>query len=134
MAIELNMDLSVQSHHYPSSLHRCYKTYRNDYLRVIKQLFKKQYYITMKSHTVNHKQSEAVIQRYSVKKGVLKNIVKFTGKHLCYSLLSNKVAGLRRVWYGCFPVNFAKSLRTLFLIKHLRWMLLNDVLSFKIFP
>ena len=29
------------------------------------------------------------------KKGVLKNFTKFTGKHLCQSLLFNKIAGLR---------------------------------------
>ena len=31
----------------------------------------------------------------SMKKGVLKNFTKFTGKHLCQSLFFNKVAGLR---------------------------------------
>ena len=35
----------------------------------------------------------AVVQRCSVKKGVLKNFEKFTGKHLCQSLFFNKVAG-----------------------------------------
>ena len=30
-----------------------------------------------------------------MKKGVLKNLAKFTGKHLCQSLFFNKVAGLR---------------------------------------
>ena len=34
-------------------------------------------------------------QRCSMKKGVLRNFVKFTGKHLCQSLFFNKVAGLR---------------------------------------
>ena len=34
-------------------------------------------------------------RRCSVKKGVLKNFAKFTGKHLCQSLFFNKVAGLR---------------------------------------
>ena len=80
--------------------------------------------------------SEAVVQRCSVKKvfckkGVLKNIAKFTGKHLCQSLFLNKYAGLRpitllkkRLWQGCFPVNFAIFLRTLFL-EHLWWLLLR---------
>ena len=31
-------------------------------------------------------------QRCSMKKGVLKNFAKFTGKHLCQSLFINKVA------------------------------------------
>ena len=38
---------------------------------------------------------EAVVQRCSVKKGVLRNLTKFTGKHLCQSLFFNKVAGLQ---------------------------------------
>ena len=33
-------------------------------------------------------------RRCSVKKGVLKNLAKFTGKHLCQSHIFNKVAGL----------------------------------------
>ena len=53
------------------------------------------------------------------KKGILENFAKFTGKHLCQSLFFNKVAMLRpanvlkmRLWHSCFPVNFAKFLRT----------------------
>ena len=55
----------------------------------------------------------------SVKKGVLRNFEKFTGKHLCQSLLFNKVAGFsfsllkKRLW--CFLVNFAKFLGTSFI-------------------
>ena len=33
--------------------------------------------------------------RRSVKNGVLRNFVKFTGKHLCQSLFFHKVAGMR---------------------------------------
>ena len=57
-----------------------------------------------------------------MEKSVLKNFVKSTGKHLCHSPFFNKVAGLepatllkKRLWYKCFPVNFAKFLRTPFL-------------------
>ena len=39
-----------------------------------------------------HKRSH---QRCSVKKGVLRNFAKFTGKHLRQRLFFNKVAGLR---------------------------------------
>ena len=56
--------------------------------------------------------------RCSVSKGVLRNFAKFTGKHLCQSLCFNKVAGLR---HRCFPVNFAKFLRTPFFTVHL-WL------------
>ena len=52
------------------------------------------------------------------KKGVLKNVTKFTGKHLRQSLFINKVAGLsratllkKRIWHRCFPVNFVTFLR-----------------------
>ena len=53
-----------------------------------------------------------------MKKGVLRNFAKFTGKHLCQGLFFNKVAGLwaatllkKILWHSCFPVNFAKFLR-----------------------
>ena len=54
------------------------------------------------------------------KKYFLRNFAEFTGKHLCQSLFFNKVSSLRsgtlikkRVWHWCFPVKFAKILRTL---------------------
>ena len=60
-------------------------------------------------------------QMCSVKKGVLKNFTKFTGKHLCQSLFFNKIVGLRPatllkkiLWHRCFPLNFAKFLGTFF--------------------
>ena len=51
--------------------------------------------------------------------GVLKNFAKFTGKHLRRATLLKK-----RPWNRCFPVNFAKFLRTPFFIEHLWWLLL----------
>ena len=46
------------------------------------------------------------------KKGVLRNFVKFIGKHLCQSLYFNKVACLTllkyRLWHKYFPVTFPK--------------------------
>ena len=60
-----------------------------------------------------------------MKKGVLRNSTKFTGKHLRQSPFFNKNADLRpaallkkRLWHRCFPVNFAKFLRTPFLQKN----------------
>ena len=65
-------------------------------------------------------------QEVFYKKDVLKNFAKFREKHLCQSLFFNKVAGLRsatllkkRLWHRCFPVKFAKFLRTPFLTEHL---------------
>ena len=59
-------------------------------------------------------------RRYSVRKGVLRTFAKFTEKHLCQGLFFSKVAGFKpatlfkkRLWHRCFPVNFAKVLRTL---------------------
>ena len=49
-------------------------------------------------------------RRCSTRKGALRNFTKFTGKHLYQSLLLKK-----RLWHRCFPVNFAKFLKTLFL-------------------
>ena len=58
------------------------------------------------------------------KQGALRNFTKFTGKHLCQSLFFNKVEGLRKR-LRCFPVNFAKFLRTPLFIEHLWWLLLK---------
>ena len=67
--------------------------------------------------------------RCSVKKDVLRNCAKFTGKHLCQSLFLNKVAGLR-LWHRCFPVNFARFLRTPFLQNTSGRLLLSGISIF----
>ena len=66
--------------------------------------------------------TEAATRDVLWEKGVLRNFAKFTGKHLCQSLSFNKVADLspakllkKMLWRRCFPVNFAKFLRTPFL-------------------
>ena len=46
-----------------------------------------------------------------VRKGVLRNFAKLAGKHLCQRLATLLQ---RRLWHRCFPVNFAKVLRTPF--------------------
>ena len=63
---------------------------------------------------------------------VPKNLAKFTGKPLCWSLFFNKVVGLRlatllkkRPQHMRFPVNLAKFLRAPFFIEHLRWLVLK---------
>ena len=62
-----------------------------------------------------------------VRQGALRNFAKFIGKHLSQSLFFNKVVDLRpaalfkkRLWHRCFPVNFAKFLRTSFFTEHLQ--------------
>ena len=66
-------------------------------------------------------------------KDVLKIFAKFTGRHLCQSLFSNKSAGLslstlfkKETLKRCFPVNFAIP----FLIEHLLWLLLLNKILF----
>ena len=65
--------------------------------------------------------TEAATRGVLLRKVVLRNFTKFTGKHLCQSLLFNKVAGLRPatllkkwLWHKCYPVSFMKFLRTTF--------------------
>ena len=66
------------------------------------------------------------------KKGILKDVAKFIHRKTPVpGSLFNKVAGLRsatllkkRLWDGCFLVNFAKFLGTPFFIEHLWWLLL----------
>ena len=53
-------------------------------------------------------------RRCSVRKGVPRNFTKFTGKHQACNFIK------KRLWHSCFPVNFAKFLRTAYLTKHLR--------------
>ena len=95
------------------------------------------------------KTSRSSRQEVFCEKGVLRIFAKFTGKYLWHNLFYNKVAILRlatllkkRLWHKCFPVNFAKFLRTLFCTEHLRWLHLNilatlflemNVWPFKIF-
>ena len=66
------------------------------------------------------------------RKGVLRNFAKFIGKHLCQSFFFNQVPGrpanlFRKIlWHRCFPVNFAKFLRTPLFTERFQWLLLND--------
>ena len=73
-----------------------------------------------------------------MKKGVLRNFTKFTGKYMCQSLFFNKVAGLgpvtlfkKRLWHRCFSVNFAKFLRITFLQNTSGRLLLNFAETFR---
>ena len=81
-------------------------------------------------------------RRCSVKKRVLENFAKFTEKKLRQSLFFNKIAGLspatlfkKRLWYRCFPANFAKFLRTSFFwqnfspLEDCLWIMLNFFFS-----
>ena len=59
----------------------------------------------------------------SERKDVLSNFEKLTGKHLCQSVFSNKVADVtlwkERLQHRCFHLNFVKFLRTPFFTENL---------------
>ena len=58
------------------------------------------------------------------KKGVRRNFAKFTGKHLRQSPETRPATLLKkRLWRRCFPVNFAKFLRTP--LQNTSWRLLQ---------
>ena len=77
--------------------------------------------------------SEAVVQRCSVKK-VFLEIAQNSQENTCardFFLIKLKACNFikKSLWHRCFPVNFAKFLRTPFLTEHLRW-LFQPILSF----
>ena len=51
-------------------------------------------------------------RRCSVKRGIFKNFANFTGKQLCWSLLQACNFIKNKLQHWCFPVKFAKFLRT----------------------
>ena len=74
--------------------------------------------------------AEAVHQRCSMKKGVLRNLAKFTGKHLCQRFFFNKVAGQacnfikKESLAQVFSCEFCQISKNNFLTEHLRYWLL----------
>ena len=80
-------------------------------------------------HKFDSLATEAVALRCSVKNVFLEILQNSQENTLCQGLFFNKVASLnpatllkKRLWHRCFPVNFEKFLRTLFLTEHL-WRL-----------
>ena len=68
--------------------------------------------------------SEAVVRKCSAKKMFLEIVLR---------CLKPATLLKKRHWHRCFPVNFAKFLRTPFLTEHLRWLLLKyDMKKFNI--
>ena len=81
--------------------------------------------------TFNIEDAEAASHRRCsiLKKGVLKNFAKLTGKRVPKSFLIKVQAApatliKKRLWHKCFPVNFPKFLRTAFLQNPSGWQLL----------
>ena len=78
--------------------------------------------------------TEAVKREVFYTKVALRNFAMFTGKHLCWSLFFNKVAGpqlcnfiKKRFQHRCFTVNNAKFFRTPNLKNICERLLLNSV-------
>ena len=76
--------------------------------------------------------TDAVVRSCSVEK-VFLEVLKNSQENTCVRIsFFNKVADLspatllkKRLWHMCFPVNFAKFVRTLFFTEHLRSLLLH---------
>ena len=64
-------------------------------------------------------------RRCFIEKGVLKNVTKFTGKQL-WPEACNFMK--KRLWHGCFPVNFANFLRKTILQNTSERLLLSTML------
>ena len=65
---------------------------------------------------------EVVLQSCSLKKGVLRNFTKFTGKHLYQGIFFNKVAGnfiKKEALAHVFSSEFCEISKNIFLTKHL---------------
>ena len=58
----------------------------------------------------------------SMMKGILRNLLKFAGKHLCQSLFFDKIAGVKPVLKTIFKTNAFKNF-TILTGKHLCWSL-----------
>ena len=73
------------------------------------------------------------LQRYSIKKGVLRNFTKFTGKHLCQSLFFNKKDFIKNLkdfikketLLQVFSCEFCKISKNTSFTEHLWWLLLE---------
>ena len=78
---------------------------------------------------VNLRKGRSSRSQMFFKVDVLKNFANFTGKHVYCSLFLIKICNFikKRLQHTCFPVKFAKLLRTPFFTEHFRWLLLEGV-------
>ena len=66
--------------------------------------------------------SETVTWRCSIQKAFLKNLSKFTGKHLCQRILTLQVYK-KGTWYICSSCEFLEIFRNTLLTEHLQRLL-----------
>ena len=77
-------------------------------------------------------QTEVLARRCSIKKMFLEisqNSQENTCARVSFLIKLRATLLKKRLWHRCFPLNFAKFLRTLFLTEHLRWLLLYQTLD-----
>ena len=67
--------------------------------------------------------TEWVARKCSIKKVFLESLQNIQ-KNTCTRVSKSATLLKKRLWQRCFPVNFAKFLRTPFLTEHLRWLFL----------
>ena len=108
---------------------------KTPYLATFHAVYNETSFVINKIHSYKSIQAKGNDHRRSrtevfCKKVILKNITKFTGKHLFLSLFFNKVMLLacnflrKETPTQLLPVSYATFLRTPFLIEHLQWLLL----------
>ena len=80
---------------------------------------------------MDFRNTEAVLRRCTSEQVFLK-IWQCSQKNTCFGAFFNKYPGLKacnfikkRLQHRCFPVKFAKLLRTPFFTEHIRWLLLE---------
>ena len=81
--------------------------------------FRSKLELSRKKHKNNDKKLPKQMSEGVLQKCILTEFIKFTGKHQCMSFLFNKIADWRsatllnkKLLNNCFPVSFAKFLRT----------------------
>ena len=98
---------------------------------VLSIIYNKQKYCKYENEKFSFKMKLSEIQKQPpevfCKNTILKNIAIFAGKHLCWSLVFNKVEKIvkMRLQHRCFSVNIVKFLRTPFLKNICKWLFLK---------
>ena len=106
----------------------------NGYFVKITNIFSKKNFFFQLSFATNEQRRlckgsfKSSHRRCSVRKGVLGNFAKFTGKHMCQNLYFNKVAGLRQALAQVFSCEFCEISKNTFLTEHV-WATTSFIFS-----
>ena len=113
---------------------KCDHSFLRSRSNLLKKSFTETYFFAQWPHQwklkISHLNVRSSHQRCSIKKGVLRNFAKSTGKHLCQSLFFSKVAGAcnfikKGTLAQEFSSGFCKFLRTPFVQNTLERLLLE---------